>query len=112
MGGVCGMVNVGYRDCDYGKFEVYSSDGGFCFTVYTETHAITLCEVLKELYGKIEYQGRVIDKCIRNERLYESMISDRDEMVSVLNKEKRILKKIVREKDGELDKYRRICGVD
>ena len=104
------MVNVKYRDCDFGKFEVFDDDGDFCFTVYTETHAITLCEVLKGLYGKIEYQGRVIDKCLNNEKLYKSIIEDRDAYIGVLDREKRILKKIIHEKDVELGKYRRIYG--
>ena len=92
-----------YSKADFGKYTV-SNDDGVRVVVFTETSAIVLTELLNKLCKKIEYQDRVIQKCIRNEKKYNAIIEDKDELIddlsaeiTVLNKEKRILKKIIHE---------------
>ena len=104
------FMKFNYIKRDFGKFDVIGDDDDehFCFGVYSEIHAITLSELLNDLYGQISYQSRVIDKCIKNEKLYKNIINDQDESISVLNKEKRILKKIIHEKDGESISFLRL----
>ena len=106
------MVNIKYRDCDFGKFEVFDDDGEFSFKVYTEIHAITLCEVLKGLYGRITYLDRVISKCIVNEKKYKCIISDKDEDIKCLEDEIKELNKIIRDLSVELNKFKRIYGLE
>ncbi len=92
-----------YTEADFGKYTV-SNDDGVRVVVFTETSAIVLTELLNKWCKKMEYQDRVIRKCIRNEKKYKAVIEDNEELldslnaeITVLNKEKRILKKIIHE---------------
>ena len=100
-----------YRKGDYGKYEV-TNNCDVMVMVFTETSAIVLSDLLNKYQKKIEYQGRVIDKCIREKKRYESILDDnlllleeKDFLIGQLNKEKRVLKKIIYELDDEIKYY-------
>ena len=105
------MSRFNYIKGDFGKYIVQDTeDEKFNINVFTEVHAIVLCDYLNKFHKKIEYQERVIDKCIKNEIKYKSIISDANDSielledeVSLLNKEKRILKKIIHENMNTID---------
>lgn len=60
-----------------------------------KSEALILKKCLNNLYNQINYQERVINKCIKNEKKYKTMIIDKDYTIEVLLKEKKILKKII-----------------
>lgn len=93
------MSKFVFEDLDFGHFRVFDETGDCDLSVIltNHTHAIVLVEFLNKTCSKLAYQERVIDKCIRNEKRYSNMIEDFEDEISVLNKEKRILKKIIHE---------------
>lgn len=100
-----------YKKGDYGKYEV-TDNGDITVNVFSETSAIVLSDLLNKYEKKIEYQNRVIDKCLKEKKWYEAVIEDksllldeRDGDIACLNKEKRVLKKIIYELDDEIKYY-------
>jgi formyltetrahydrofolate hydrolase len=91
------MMRFVFEAVDFGHFRVYDKTGKCSLNVIisNETHAMVLVDFLNKVCGKVEYQERVIDKCIKNEKRYSSMIEDYEDDIIVLNKEKDILKKII-----------------
>ena len=68
------------------KIEINSRDEG-----------VVLKDMLNSYEGTVNYQGKVIDKCLKNEKKYKTMIIDKDYTIKVLVNEKKILKKIILE---------------
>ena len=97
------MLKYYYTETDFGKYVVKNrEDADFNIVVLSDVHSIVLCDLLNKYDKELEYKNKVIDKCIRNDKLYNTMIMDKDYTIEVLKKEKRILKDIIHEKQGDI----------
>lgn len=70
-------------------------DDDFRITVHSDTEGKMLKDLLNNLDNKINYQEKVIDKCLKNERKYNCMIIDKNYTIETLKNEKRIMKKML-----------------
>lgn len=68
-----------------------------CDGIIFKEDSKNICDLLNKYDKRIEYQKRVIDKCIKQDKKNSCIIEDNDFEINKLKNEKKIYKKIIHE---------------